>query len=186
MKIIPLKKMTASVLKLLKSGYSTQEIYTVVREGDRERITFTLEMTPLPQPYVKDWGEAYTTEGLKYYQRILDGGWSWAVQVGEELAAVAICEPRRWNKSLFIYEFHVTEAFRRQGIGQQLMEHLAQEATVQGLRIMVCEVQNTNVPALDFYRSAGFELDALDLTLYANNPGPRGEMAFFMKRKLKE
>ena len=63
------------------------------------------------------------------------------------------------------------------------MERVAEIAKAEGLRILVCETQNTNVPAIDFYRRVGFEVDSVDLSYYTNSD-VEGEVAIFMKRKL--
>ena len=64
------------------------------------------------------------------------------------------------------------------------MDHVALHASEEGLRVLVCETQTTNVPAIDFYRSVGFELDGIDLSYYGNDDVAAGEVALFMKRKL--
>lgn len=46
------------------------------------------------------------------------------------------------------------------------------------------ETQNTNVPAVRFYREMGFSLDAIDLSLYFGSPGLEEVVCFFMKRTL--
>ena len=52
------------------------------------------------------------------------------------------------------------------------------------LWVMVCETQSTNVPAIEFYRKVGFEVEGIDLSYYSNDDAPDGEVANFMKRKL--
>jgi ribosomal protein S18 acetylase RimI-like enzyme len=52
------------------------------------------------------------------------------------------------------------------------------------MRVLVCETQSTNVPAIRFYRALGFVLEGLDLSLYSNHDYPDGEIAIFMKRYL--
>ena len=49
-----------------------------------------------------------------------------------------------------------------------------------GMRVIVCETQNTNVPAIRFYQRMGFTLDGIDLSFYETID----EVAFFMKRKV--
>jgi ribosomal protein S18 acetylase RimI-like enzyme len=49
---------------------------------------------------------------------------------------------------------------------------------------MVCETQNTNAPAIAFYRRVGFELDGIDLSYYSNEDVTQGEVALFMKLRL--
>jgi ribosomal protein S18 acetylase RimI-like enzyme len=46
------------------------------------------------------------------------------------------------------------------------------------------ETQNTNLPAIRFYRAVGFEIEAVDLSYYTNHDTLDGEVAIFMKRKV--
>jgi ribosomal protein S18 acetylase RimI-like enzyme len=73
---------------------------------------------------------------------------------------------------------------RGAGIGRQLMQVVLANARRVGCRVVVCETQNTNVPAIDFYRKVGFEIDAIDLSYYSNHDVHDGEVAIFMKYKL--
>jgi ribosomal protein S18 acetylase RimI-like enzyme len=83
-----------------------------------------------------------------------------------------------------MWELGVEETHRRSGIGIQLVEALCRQGKDAGLRIIVCETQNTNVSAIEFYRKTGFELDGVDLSYYTNTDMTTGEVAFFMKKKL--
>jgi ribosomal protein S18 acetylase RimI-like enzyme len=100
------------------------------------------------------------------------------------MIAIAIAEARRWNRTLWVWEFHVAPDYHYQGIGRQLMEALAEKARSADLRVMVCETQNTNVPAISFYRQVGFSIEGIDLSYYTNHDLTAGEVAIFMKRKL--
>jgi ribosomal protein S18 acetylase RimI-like enzyme len=64
------------------------------------------------------------------------------------------------------------------------MDRLAQKGKESGLRTIVCETQNTNVPAIKFYRKVGFMIDGVDLSYYTNDDWPDGEIAIFMKKPL--
>jgi ribosomal protein S18 acetylase RimI-like enzyme len=79
----------------------------------------------------------------------------------------------------------VSEKHRRLKVGKRLMESVIELAKSKGFRAVVLETQNTNVPAIEFYMKCGFELDGIDLSYYTNNDVESGELAFFMKRKLK-
>lgn len=83
-----------------------------------------------------------------------------------------------------MWEFHVAEGYRGQGIGRKLLDTLIEKGRSAGLRTIVCETQNVNVPAIHFYRKMGFILDGIDLSYYSNEDWPDGEVAVFMKRKL--
>ena len=66
----------------------------------------------------------------------------------------------------------------------RLMSALTKIAKDNDCRVMVCETQNTNLPAIRFYRAAGFEIDSLDLSYYTNTDPEDFEVALFMKKKL--
>ncbi len=83
-----------------------------------------------------------------------------------------------------VWEFHVAEAYQRRGIGRHLMDALTEKARFAGLRVITLGTQNTNLPAIDFYRAVGFELDGIDLSYYTNHDMTDFEVALFMKRKL--
>jgi ribosomal protein S18 acetylase RimI-like enzyme len=65
------------------------------------------------------------------------------------------------------------------------MRAVAALAVEGGFRAMGLETQSTNVPAVSFYRALGFELDGIDLSFYANTDAVDGEVAFFMRRRLR-
>jgi ribosomal protein S18 acetylase RimI-like enzyme len=64
------------------------------------------------------------------------------------------------------------------------MQLVCATAKRAGCRVVVCETQNTNVPAIDFYRKVGFEIGGIDLSYYSNEDVENGEVAIFMKRKI--
>jgi ribosomal protein S18 acetylase RimI-like enzyme len=64
------------------------------------------------------------------------------------------------------------------------MDALETRARAAYLRIMVCETQNTNIPAIRFYRRMGFRLEGINFSLYSNEDWPDGEIAIAMKRHL--
>ena len=96
-----------------------------------------------------------------------------------------IAEPQPWNKSVTVWEFHVAEAQRGQGLGRRLMERVIEQARRDKFRIIVCETQTTNAPAIHIYRRLGFQIEGVDISFYSNHDYPDGEMAVFMKRRLK-
>ncbi|MBF8282898.1 MAG: putative GCN5-related N-acetyltransferase, partial [Anaerolineales bacterium] len=123
-------------------------------------------------------------ETLERYVRVLKEGLSFGAYEGHQLVGIALAEPRRWNQSLWVWEFHIAESFRGQGIGRKLMDTLAGKGQAVGLRTIVCETQNTNVPAIEFYRKVGFTMEGIDLSYYTNDDMLNGEVAIFMKRRL--
>lgn len=64
--------------------------------------------------------------------------------------------------SMFIYE-----AYRRQGVGQQLVDHFLAWTRERGVQRVTVSAYATNAPALNFYRKNGFvdRSIVLDLSL---------------------
>jgi ribosomal protein S18 acetylase RimI-like enzyme len=178
----PLEQLDAEALAILKAGYVSTSKYVVSKTETPELTTLKLELTPLAQPYVKHW--VYDAEEIARFVDLRSNGFSGGAYDGSQLVALTIAEPHDWNQVLWVWEFHVAESRRRQGIGHRLMEHLSKKASAAGLRALVCETQNTNVRAINFYRSAGFTLEAVDLSYYTNTDVTTGEVALFMKKKL--
>ena len=123
-------------------------------------------------------------ETLQRYQRVLSDGYSFGAYDENLLVGLVIGEPHEWNRSLWVWEFHVVEACRKRGIGKQLMDSVAEKAQRAGFRTIVCETQNTNVTAIEVYRRLGFGLEGIDISYYSNDDYPDGEIAVFMKRRL--
>ena len=182
LEIRPLFELSESDLRSTITGYTAREKYRVTFTSTEKTTTFGLELVSLAAPYTQHFkpGE----DEIQMIQQTMQAGWSIGAFDGIELAAIAIASPETWNNTLRIWEFHVVESHRRMGIGQQLMDRLAQRAAPAGLRAMVVETQNTNVPAIRFYRKAGFVVEGIDISYYTNHDYPDREMAVFLKRRL--
>jgi streptothricin acetyltransferase len=180
--IRPLTELSGAVLRQTITGYVSHEKYAVSYTSTEQNTTFFIELIHLDQPFVKHFETS--DEDIRHSQAALQAGWSLGAFDGEELAAIAIAEPQWWNYTLWIWEFHVVESQRGRGIGRQLMDRLAERAAPAGLRAMLVETQNTNVPAIRFYSKAGFAIQGIDISYYTNQDYPDGEIAIFMKRRL--
>ena len=175
--------LTESELLRLTAGYTSNECYRIQREESDDSTTISLKLVQLDEPYVKRF-EPDDDEEYDRYCRYVDLGMSLGVYEDGKLQGLALTETVAWNKTLWIWEFHIAPHLHGQGLGRQMMEHVADLAKDAGLRVMVCETQNTNVPAIRFYRKVGFVLDGIDLSYYSNDAVPMGEVAIFMKRHL--
>lgn len=126
----------------------------------------------------------YDDEILQQYNTILNAGYSFGAYDGNLLVGLIIAEEYRWNRVLYVHEFHVVKTHRSQGIGKRLMECVAEKASRADFRTIVCETQNTNPTAINVYRKLGFRVEGVDISFYSNDDYPEGEMAVFMKRRL--
>ncbi len=177
-----LTRLSLADLKRVASGYSSNSKYAVSYRETGSCVSFDLRLVTLDKPYVKKFH--YDDEILQQYNAILNAGYSFEAYDDNLLVGLAIAEGYRWNRSLSVREFHVAETHRNQGIGKQLIERVAEEASRAGFRIIVCETQNTNHTAINVYRKLGFRVEGVDISFYSNNDYPEGEIAIFMKRRL--
>lgn len=180
--IHPLHSISRPDLDRIVTGYTSPARYRVRKVEDELQVSINLELETLAEPYHK----LFTTDDVTYrlYEDCLSGGLSRGAYLGDRLVGVGIAEARQWNRSLWVWEFDIEEGQRGQGYGRRLMESLVDAAVQAGLRCLVCETQNTNVPAIRFYRRLGFEIDGVDLSYYTNTDAESFEVALFMKRKL--
>jgi ribosomal protein S18 acetylase RimI-like enzyme len=177
----PLPTLDDANLALLDAGYTTREVFAVSTVQMPDHVQFDLRLTTLDQPFVKQYPppDAATRER---YAALAREGHVFGAFVGVVCVGIAITEPYAWNQSLWVHEFHIAPAQQRHGVGRLLMERVIAAAQAQHLRCVVCETQNTNIPAIRFYRALGFTLDGLDLSLYSNYDRERGEIVVYLKR----
>jgi ribosomal protein S18 acetylase RimI-like enzyme len=178
----PLRTFDAAEIQALIVGYESPAEYSVTSTDSPEVMGVELRLTVRARPYVKRW-EPIDAETMADLAQAVKSGYSWGAYSGEELVGVALASPQEWNKTLWVWEFHISGVWQRQGIGRRLMAAVVEQASRGGFRGVVCETQNTNVPAIDFYRSQGFAFDGARLTLYVGSE-IEGEVAVFMKRHL--
>ncbi|HEY1390132.1 MAG TPA: GNAT family N-acetyltransferase [Ktedonobacterales bacterium] len=181
--IRPLSDIDAALLERLITGYTSSEMYRVTRVETLDMIRFELQLIALEQPFVKRYPLLDATE-LQRYRDLAAAGHTFGAFKGEMCVGIALCEPQRWNSSLYVWEFHIASEFQRQGAGRALMAAVEAHARDERLRCVVCETQTTNVPAIRFYRALGFTVDAVDISLYTNDDIERGEVAVFMKKRI--
>ncbi len=177
-----LTELEPDTLGLLGYGYTSNAKYAISKTESGDGAVVGLELIGLKSPYVKRFTPP-DEEAKRRYTDALRHGLSLVAYERKQPVGILVAEPQ-WNRSLWVWEFHVAESHRRRGIGRQMMDQLAERGRTSGLRIVVCETQNTNVSAIHFYRSAGFKLEGIDLSYYTNDDWPDKEIAVFMKRRL--
>lgn len=181
--IVPLTKFTAADSQRVVGSY-TCDAYYQVRYSDADNQTlFALERVVLEVPMVRMY-DHFDEDTIQHYDQVCQAGFSFGAFAGERLVGVVIAEKREWNRSLWVYEFHVAPAYRGRGLGRALMDAAASRSKEAGLRIMVCETQNRNDLAIQVYRRLGFQLEGIDISYYSNTDFPDRDVAVFMKRRL--
>ncbi|MBE0526684.1 GNAT family N-acetyltransferase [Candidatus Thorarchaeota archaeon] len=178
--IRPLTKFDSVRFREFSAGYTSTTKYQVTKSENDMQTTISLNLVELQSPFVKKWES--TREQETNYSRVIEQGLSLGVYDEDRLVGIAIAEKQEWNRTLWVWEFHIDVEYRQRGLGRQLMDRLEKIGKENGCRVMVCETQNTNVPAIRFYRSVGFEVGAVDLSYYSNSDILDFEVAVFMKR----
>lgn len=185
LEIRPLTEYHRDDLERLITGYDSLAQYRVTWTDTPLETSFHVVFEPLDAPLRKDWDTH--EDDYEHYRELIGQGHSLGAYLDGELVGLSINEPMEWNRSLWIWEFHVAREQRRKGIGRALMDANAALGRRLGLRTMLLETANTNGPAIAFYRNVGFRLEGIEISRYTNHDlDPGGEVAFFMKRRLEE
>lgn len=178
-----LTKLNLTDLRRVASGYTSNGKYVVAYADSESEVSFNLQLIALEQPYVREY-DHFDAEILERYNDILRSGYSFGAHDGDLLVGLLIAEPRLWNHSLWVSEFHVAASHRKLGIGKRLMREAAEKSKREGFRTIVCETQNTNASAISVYRKLGFSMEGIDISYYSNTDYPDSEIAVFMKKRL--
>lgn len=183
--IRPLIALEEPDLVRLASGYETRHRLRVDVDADAGTgaIRWRFGLEELAEPFRKRF-DPPDDETLARYRSALPQGFCFGAWRESRLVGIALAEAQPWNRSLWVWELHVEAASRGLGLGRALVDALVVAARQAGLRTVVCETQNTNAPALEFYRRTGFRLEGVDLSYYSNEDHPDGEIALFMKRRI--
>ncbi len=174
--------LSAALFARMGYGYSSEHKYVVRKAENPDRVSITLEKVQLRSPYVKVW--PCPDEFVEDQNEAVKLGMSLGAYISGVLVGVAVTRPRTWNKTLWLENIHIDETCRGLGIGTLLVQGIEDIARQNGFRIIGLEVQNTNAPAIDFYRKIGFVVDGLDISYYTNNAMLDDEVAIFMKKPL--
>lgn len=163
------------------NGYVSGSVFEVTSRSAGEGASFELKLLPLPSVFRKDW--TITEEDWEEYATLIAEGYSFAAYDGTRVAGMIICAAQQWNNTLHIENLLVASQYRKKGIGGALINRVIKEASQSKFRQVTLETQNTNVPAVAFYRKQGFRIDGLRLGLYDPSENP-GEIAIFMAYRI--
>lgn len=86
---------------------------------------------------------------------------------------------KNWNAYGYIEDITVDSAFRRQGIGRQLLAQAVDWARERALPGLMLETQDVNVAACRLYSACGFSLGGFDRNLYTGLDPNSSEIALY-------
>jgi ribosomal protein S18 acetylase RimI-like enzyme len=185
LEIKKIHSVSREALEKIVPGYSTIHIYKIERTEANDEVTFKFSKKILSSPYNKIH-QYSDSKLLDEYNAVAAQGLSYGAFYEGQCVGILLSEIQSWNSTLIVREFGVNPEMRKQGVGMALMEHVTKEARTANLRSILCETQNTNAGAIEFYKKQGFEIDGLDLSFYQNKDQPKREIAIFLRKGLEK
>jgi len=157
---VTLQKATAATLAQV---YACDSSFTVTSKLQLNAtdgvITYTVVAVP---PYEKQ----YPHEVGEYDSYINQSNSAIFLAYMNEQIAGRVVLKKNWNGFGYVEDITVNRPYRKQGVGQQLMQQAVEWAKEEGLPGLMLETQNNNVPACRFYERFGFKLRGFDTELY--------------------
>lgn len=166
MDIRKLEKITGNpVLYWGSAGYSTDTVFTVSVIETADAFEFSLREKH--QPYTRE--RTLDDAEISRLNELMKHGHSFGAFHEEELIGWAVCRKRERNASLVIEHLLISKPFRRQDIGKLLIKAVSREARALSCRLVEVETQNTNYPAICFFRKCGFRFTGINTERYAGS-----------------
>lgn len=173
---------TDELMSIGNPAFEVKSKYEVACEINENEVSFRLKLTELKSKFsVKIYSN--NSEDLERYNKLIPEGNSFGAYDENKLIGFVISERRTWNNSLWIDMIQVAKDYRGKGIGSELLKSLENQAASEKFRIIDIETQNTNVPAINFYRKNGYDLTGLNLSLY-DTEKVNDEIAIFLAKNL--
>lgn len=156
----------------LDTSFRFDEVYRITRDGDSFVVATERLLAPSRKEYdlreevpAAEWDEAHV-----------------AVHQGEVVGFTAT-HFAAWNRRQGIQHLYVSPDWRRRGIGRALVEVVNERAILNHASHLWLETSNFNAPAVQAYRSMGFQLCGLDLAFYKGTH-EHEEVGLLMSRDL--
>lgn len=148
----------------LDDSFETECVWQMEERADARNIAVNLRLTRLPRP-MKVRDVVSRDDLVSDYQR---GENLWVYEDGGTICGFISASIEEWNQSVGIHNFAVAPAFRRKGIGSQLMRTAITWARQKGLRAIMLDTSTKDYPAICFYQKHGFVFCGFNDRLYPN------------------
>lgn len=163
------------VLSAIDTGFETEQIYVLVREELSARLVEKTITPSLRKQYPFDPASSEERQNWDFT----------AIAEAEgQLAGFAAAQYVAWNRRVILWHLYILPAYRRRGVGTQLLNALETFAQSVRARCLWLETQNINYPAIQFYLQSGFTFCGFDNTLYDPETLIHEEIALFFARPL--
>jgi ribosomal protein S18 acetylase RimI-like enzyme len=169
-------------LPRIPSSYETDVVFRVQRDPDPGGIVWGMREERLVQPFSKVYDEGDVDDWIDSYQEVAGPGALRFIGAfdGSTCIGLATWTHTAWNSTVWLADIRVRRERQRSGTGSLLLSSVKSETAEARLRGIRVETQNTNHPAIQFYRRHGFVLCGLDDHLYSNQDLAMQEVALFL------
>lgn len=152
-------------MRLERSGVDPEVSWNLTIAGSRREVVRTLEGDTL-DVLVQLYGPAGTLRFLGAFEK-------------DELVGLLTWKLEEWNEMVWLCDIRVRDGHRQKGVGSLLLTDLQWAASRVDARGIMLETQNTNVVAIAFYLSKGFQLVGLNSALYGRPGRANADVALF-------
>jgi ribosomal protein S18 acetylase RimI-like enzyme len=193
-RIRPMTAADISPLRHMDANYESPAYLDLVKEMDGLNVAWRLVERPLQPPFVRtnfDFSDQERREIRRRFETG-DGLWLVAETVGAEggpqssgkLVGVVDVRRESWREAGFVWNLAVDRAYRRQGLGSELMQRVVAWGRRENLRAIILETQSNNWYACRFYQHFGFVPSGIDDHYYSNQDVAKKEIALFWTYEL--
>jgi ribosomal protein S18 acetylase RimI-like enzyme len=166
-------------LTKLDTSYATDTVYAV------EISSSSVALVEKPQRY--EWRYPLDLRELSRLSEFHHCSVAeWKSESRSVIVGLAAAEYVRWNRRVTLHHLYVAPDFRNRGIGVAMLNDVLAYTRTTPARCLWVETQNTNYPAIQFYKHLGFTLCGLDNSLYDDPSGATHQTALFYSIPLKE
>ena len=161
-----------AAIRSLDTSFTTDRVYSL-RQAD---LSFSLVEEMRTPAVTKRYEVAITEESIAASLATI------AAHEGDVLHGFASVKKEPWNRRAIITDFYLDPRSRRLGFGRNMMKETFARVVEASVRVLWVETQNVNLPAVNFYRSMGFDICGFDSRLY--DEPLDAEVALYLSKSL--
>jgi ribosomal protein S18 acetylase RimI-like enzyme len=177
MEIRPASVRDLNACLAIDDGFETDYVWQMEEQRGNGTLTVHFRTARLPRPL-----RVPATLDRDWLFENFERGECFRVAVDErdQVRGLLDVTTRAWNQTAALNHLIVAPAFRRRGLGSQLLAAGIEWAREQGWRVMMVETQTKNYPAISFYQKQGFVFCGFNDQYYTNR-----DIAVFFALKLR-
>lgn len=158
----------------MKMSYTTDYVWQMRTQESERSTDIHFDLVRLPRPMRVDYPRS-PDELMAHWEQ--KGCFFVGQSQTNDVIGFLDALPDPWHNQLWIPNLVVTPAFRRQGLGGQLLQAAHRWAGERNLGQLLIEVQTKNYPGISFAQKHGFQFCGYNERYYLN-----GDIALFFSR----